>query len=57
MAQNRITLDVWFLQSKYTKLTEKVSYSDLEGKKWIVEVMQSSTKNKVTKFLHRVLRG
>lgn len=33
MAQNRITLDVWFLQSKYTKLTEKVSYSDLEGKK------------------------
>lgn len=33
MAQNRITLDVWGLQSKYTKLTEKVSYSDLEGKK------------------------
>lgn len=51
MAQNRITLDVWFLQSKYTKLTKKVSYSDREGK----EVMQSSTKNKVTKFLRRVL--
>lgn len=33
MAQNRITLDVWFLQSKYTELTEKVSYSDREGKK------------------------
>lgn len=33
MAQNRITLDVWFLHSKYTKLTEKVSYSDCEGKK------------------------
>lgn len=33
MAQNRITLNVWFLQSKYTKLTKKVSYSDREGKK------------------------
>lgn len=39
---------------KFTQAQEKVSYSDLEEKKWIVEVMQSSTKNKVTKFLHRV---
>lgn len=33
MAQNRITLDVWFLQSKYTKLTEKVSYEKNESLK------------------------
>lgn len=33
MAQNRITLDVWFLQSKYTKLTKKFLTLTAKGKK------------------------